>query len=230
MTNQLEHLGCFTLLEFRINAYSWGGIPHTLSTRLRYRYTRKDIDPDYPLFNNTIIMKQFASAYANNDVAIISWKFPNKIPGCLGFCIVGKIRTTGKETTLPAWVGFEGQKNPDWKQKDTSIWPIQKFNWKDLTAPKGGTYIYQIIPMVGDAKAPSPIADPTLHLATSPVAFNAGSEKIKAYFNRGILSTQSLAHKLPKSKKDGPSLATLKKSIEKQDDPSVMLWLVICWK
>src|SRR5258708_3652770 len=108
-------------------------------------------------------MKPFASAYANNDVAIISWKYDSKIPDCLGFCIQREDTATKKITTLPAWVGFEGETNPDWEMRDTKMWPIQKFNWKDLTAPKNSSYVYHIIPMVGSADALKPIADESLH-------------------------------------------------------------------
>lgn len=88
----------------------------------------------------------YASAYCNNDVAIISWKYDNKIKGCLGFNIEREDVKTGQRTKLAAWVGFSDQTNPDWVMKDTSIWPVQKYNWKDLTAPKEHSYIYHIIP------------------------------------------------------------------------------------
>ena len=39
----------------------------------------------------------------------------------------------GEGEALPAWVGFKGQNNPAWTRKDTEVWPVQKFEWKDLT-------------------------------------------------------------------------------------------------
>ena len=165
-------------------------------------------------------MSPSASAYANSDVAIISWKYPAKIPNCLGFCIQREDTSTHKLTTLPAWVGFKGQSNPDWKMKDTAIWPIQKYSWKDLTAPKNSSYIYHIIPMIGKPGALKPSTDKTLLVQTKPVAITPGSGPIKAWFNRGILSTQFIAHALPKSKtgKKGPSKTELLNHIVKPGD------------
>ncbi len=60
-----------------------------------------------------------------------------------------------------AWVGFAGQKNDAWKASNTDIWPIQKFEWKDVTAVRGKTYVYRIIPVGGDVQpeqALTPIA------------------------------------------------------------------------
>ena len=163
-------------------------------------------------------MVPFASAYSNNDVAIISWKYSQKIPGCLGFNIQREDTTTHVKTNLPAWVGFQGESNPDWEMKDTSIWPVQKFSWKDLTAPKNKTYIYHIIPMIGTPGNLKPTDNPQLILSTNPTSLSPGSGNIKAYFNRGILSTQFLAHQLPKGKDGGPSLLALKDHIAKPGD------------
>jgi hypothetical protein len=86
-------------------------------------------------------MEPFAKAYANNDVAIISWKYYAKIDACLGFQVQREDQQSGEKTALPAWVGFENQQNPNWVMKDTSVWPVQKFSWKDVTAPTNETFI-----------------------------------------------------------------------------------------
>src|SRR5262249_22942869 len=90
-----------------------------------------------------------AIAISNNDVAFIAWRYDQKIPNCLGFAIYRIDLNSGTTTLLPAWVGFKGQSNPKWDYQTTAIWPIQKFNWRDLTAKKGGFYQYQIVPMTG---------------------------------------------------------------------------------
>ena len=36
----------------------------------------------------------------------------------------------------------------DWVSKDTTIWPIQKFNWSDFKAQRGGCYSYEIVHMI----------------------------------------------------------------------------------
>jgi phosphatidylserine/phosphatidylglycerophosphate/cardiolipin synthase-like enzyme len=79
-----------------------------------------------------------ASAYANNEVAFLAWRIDTStIPGCLGFHIVREHLDDHdmviEERPLAAYVAFKGQSNPDWQAQNTSIWPIQKFNWRDLT-------------------------------------------------------------------------------------------------
>lgn len=79
-----------------------------------------------------------ATAFANNEVAFIAWETdPPSIPGCLGFHIVREYLDAGGNTTderpLASYVAFEGQDNPDWQPQNTSVWPVQKFTWRDLT-------------------------------------------------------------------------------------------------
>src|SRR2546427_9587346 len=89
-----------------------------------------------------------ATALSNNDVAFLAWKLDAKIPGCLGFAVYRK-DSAGNETTLPAWVGFQGQSNAGWNAQATGVWPVQKFTWRDLAATRGETYTYRIVPMLG---------------------------------------------------------------------------------
>ena len=79
-----------------------------------------------------------ATAFANNEIALIAWTLKVAIPDCMGFEVTRIYTDTGEERVLPAWVPFEGQKNPDWKPQTTSIWPIQKLYWSDLTVRKHG--------------------------------------------------------------------------------------------
>ena len=76
-----------------------------------------------------------ARAFANNEVALVAWQIDAPIPDCRGFEIT-RIYASGEERVLPAWVPFKGQSNPDWKPQTTSVWPIQKLLWRDLTARK----------------------------------------------------------------------------------------------
>ena len=77
-----------------------------------------------------------AQACCNNEVAYLAWQTDGKIAGCLGFMITRiHLDATGHEVErriLPAWVAFETQSNPDWEPQDTSVWPIQKFSWRDV--------------------------------------------------------------------------------------------------
>src|SRR5215470_3125083 len=78
-----------------------------------------------------------ARAWCNNEVAYLAWKTDGRIDGCLGFMITRiHLDAHGNEVErriLPAWVAFKTQSNPDWEEQDTSVWPIQKFSWRDLT-------------------------------------------------------------------------------------------------
>lgn len=82
-----------------------------------------------------------ATALANNEVAYLAWATdPERIPGCLGFHIVREyLDAAGKvtdERPLASYVAFKGQRNPDWQAQNTTVWPVQKFTWRDLTLRK----------------------------------------------------------------------------------------------
>ncbi|MEO8675623.1 MAG: phospholipase D-like domain-containing protein [Casimicrobiaceae bacterium] len=82
-----------------------------------------------------------AHAYANNEVAYLAWTIDQPvIPGCLGFNIVREYLdaagTVTEERPLAAYVAFKGQSNTDWRAQNTTLWPVQKFCWRDLTLRK----------------------------------------------------------------------------------------------
>ena len=82
----------------------------------------------------------------NNDIAYIWWSVPKKVVGCLGFSIHREIEGEAP-TPLPAWVGFEKVNSPAGapkKPKDTDVWPIQSFQWKDVFAPRIDRFRYHI--------------------------------------------------------------------------------------
>lgn len=146
-----------------------------------------------------------ARAYANNAVVFLAWRYDAPIPRCLGFRLTRVNTATGRREVLPAWVGFEGQNNPQWKHRDTGVWPVQKFTWRDLTPEPGATYTYEITPMLGDPDANGKVTQPLTpdntvenSITTNPVqltrAFAGGA--VTACFNNGILSTQFLARTL----------------------------------
>jgi phosphatidylserine/phosphatidylglycerophosphate/cardiolipin synthase-like enzyme len=157
-----------------------------------------------------------AVALANNDVVLLAWSYDEKIPGCLGFAIY-RMDADGESTALPAWIGFQGEDNPDWDPSTTERWPVQKFSWRDLTAERGGTYSYEIVPMRGEPGQLEPMED--RRLKTKQVALSSTrSEHVRAFFNRGILSTQALARALPKDEHGFPSTTALREKIEKPGD------------
>ena len=158
-----------------------------------------------------------AVALANNDVVLLAWSYDAPIPDCLGFAI-RRLEAGGVSVALPAWVGFHGESNPDWEPSDTERWPIQKFSWRDLTATWGHTYSYEIVPRIG--KPGQLTSDEGRVLRTGEVTLTPRcSTNVSAYFNRGILSTQALAHALPKNSKGVPDGGKLLEHIKQPGDP-----------
>jgi len=157
-------------------------------------------------------------ALHNNDVVFLAWQYEEAISDCLGFTVRRKNITKGEATftALPAWVGWEGDSNDDWKAQTTDIWPVQKFSWRDFTATPSDTYEYQIIPMVG-AKDHLKVAD-GLTLTSAEIPLTADTDNdIEAYFNNGILSTQHVAHYLPSGPSGAPNYRKL--TIQTPNDP-----------
>jgi len=80
-----------------------------------------------------------AGAWCNGEVAYIAWEVKEKIKDCIGF-MVTRVHVTGddagKRRILPTWVAFTDQNNPNWNEQDSSVWPIQNFEWRDLTLRK----------------------------------------------------------------------------------------------
>ena len=157
-----------------------------------------------------------AKAFANNDVVLLVWNYDNPIEGCLGFCIKRKNIKTNKEIILESMVGFEKESIKTRQFKSTNVWPIQKFNWRDFSATSSETYVYIIIPMVGTFKTLK--EKNQLKVITNQVTLSPGSGKIKAFFNRGILSTQYLSSQVPKSASGIPNYKILLDRIKQTGD------------
>jgi phosphatidylserine/phosphatidylglycerophosphate/cardiolipin synthase-like enzyme len=158
-----------------------------------------------------------AVAISNNDVAFVAWKYNQKIPNCLGFAVYRTDLNSGTTIPLPAWVGFQGQSNANWQPQTTEVWPIQKFNWRDLTVKKGGFYQYKIVPMMGSVGKLEPQND--LAVTSNQVHLSPDHGNIFTYFNRGILSTQSLAHQIPQGPSGEPDYKVLTNRIDQPGDP-----------
>jgi len=120
-----------------------------------------------------------AGAWCNGEVAYIAWEVKEKIKDCVGF-MVTRIHDTGNDAgqrrILPTWIAFTDQNNPNWNEQDSSVWPIQKFEWRDLTLRKSRDTTnvrpidfevhYEIVPVAlasaGEKPIPpSPTAPPT---------------------------------------------------------------------
>src|SRR5437868_12452365 len=190
-----------------------------------------------------------ARAWCNNEVAYLAWDTNGKINGCLGFTIT-RIHVDDKggeeRRILPAWVAFKTQSNPDWEEQDTSVWPVQKFSWRDLTLRRSRNTLqvrapfrakYEIVP-VGPAAPgrvavpPSPTAQPGKYKGNPIPMFVCGEAgetnefsvtdnfgDVSAYFNNGILSTQNLRKQLETPDGEAPTKPQIDARIKKPGDP-----------
>ena len=156
-----------------------------------------------------------ARAIANNDMVYLQWTSATKIPDCLGFTIHRVNLATHTERPLSTWVGFEATANVDRERRNSDVWPIQKFQWKDVTARRGGHYKYRIIPMLGTPAALTPADD--LAQETNEVSLAPTHGSISVYFNRGIISTQAIANLLPKKPDGTPDEEALRRLIQQPD-------------
>jgi phosphatidylserine/phosphatidylglycerophosphate/cardiolipin synthase-like enzyme len=191
-----------------------------------------------------------ARAFCNNEVAYLAWQTDGHIDGCLGFMITRiHLDLAGHETerrNLPSWVAFDTQSNPDWEPQDTSVWPIQKFSWRDLTLRRSRDTLntrppafkarYQIVPVglpaPGRALVPlSPTAQPGKYTGT-PIPLSVCGDAIETdeilvsdnfgdisvAFTNGILSTQNLRKQLQTKAGEAPTKAQVDKHIQKEGD------------
>lgn len=157
-------------------------------------------------------------ALHNNDVVFLAWQYDAPIAKCLGFSVRRKdLKDGGGFKPLPAWVGWQGGDNKNWKAQTTDVWPVQKFSWRDFTAAPGGSYQYEVVPMTGTKD--NLTALDALALTSAPVVLTPETANdIEAYFNNGILSTQSVAHYLPSSSSGAPSSGALLQHIRTPND------------
>ncbi len=159
-------------------------------------------------------MERKALAIANNDIVYLWWTYSEKIPNCLGFTI-RRILKNKAPVALPAFVGFKPKKKndqPPIKYPTTDYWPIQSYQWKDLFVPEETEVGYEIAPVTGtpDEKLKEIQG---LAIRTNSTKATDTIGRYRVVFNRGILSTQSLAKKLPKGKTGTPSAGALRKHI-----------------
>ncbi len=161
-------------------------------------------------------------AIANNDIVHIAWSFDHPIPGCSGFHIFRlKEGESGPGTPLQSLVGFEDRtthSNSGGAQPHDPVDPhgppalIKAFKWRDLLSlnQRDVTVHYRIVAMQGDEANATPVAG-VVPLVTAPVTPNPDYGAVSAWFNRGILSTQSLSRTLKPY--GGPSLQALQKAL-----------------
>jgi phosphatidylserine/phosphatidylglycerophosphate/cardiolipin synthase-like enzyme len=183
-----------------------------------------------------------AKAYANNEVAVVAWDVAQAIDGCLGFELT-RIYQNGDERPLAAWVPFEGQKNPKWLPQTTSVWPVQKLMWRDLTVrkrrdkaelrPADVTVKYRIravvkqkpglkqvtnVPPISYEGDPVPLSYVDDGIETNEVTITGKYNDIQVAFTNGILAAQWLGHAL-QQQGEKLTIDNVRKHIQTPGDP-----------
>ena len=137
-----------------------------------------------------------AVAFANNDVITVAWSYGKRPEGCMGFAVY-RIDQNGREQALPSHAVFRGFEIE--RGQTTAEFPVQKFYWKDpfarLIAEKTGNrkFRYRIVPMEGKPGKLKPMSRfPSIVSNVVTISSDAGSG-IKAFFNRGLISTQRVS-------------------------------------
>lgn len=182
-----------------------------------------------------------ARAYSNNEIAFIAWSLDEAIEGCVGFELTRIDADSGEEVAVAAWVPFEGQHNKEWLPQTTSVWPVQKLMWRDLTVRKrrmdmerrpGNVHVKYRVRAVGKAAPGLPpvtsipektYEGPIISLAylgdavESNVTFVTMEHgNVRAAFTNGILSAQWLEKAL---NADGKTVQDIRDEIARTDSP-----------
>lgn len=129
--------------------------------------------------------------YANNDQAMIAWKYETGIDNCVGYAIFRKYAGESDSLAIPLLnrVGFEGEIYDKGEQRPTTEWPIQRFNWTDNSVKNGDVVCYKVYPVIWDPATDELSKDEQNASAwTSEVRIRTNSA-YEAYFNRGVLSS-----------------------------------------
>ncbi|MGY4426282.1 phosphatidylserine/phosphatidylglycerophosphate/cardiolipin synthase-like enzyme [Bradyrhizobium sp. JR6.1] len=135
-----------------------------------------------------------------------------RLDGCLGFAVYQHDLATDVEVALPALARFASQDAQ--AHFTTEQAPVQKFWWKDLYAHRGSAYRYRIVPMGGTPGALKPL-EGVEPLVSNDITLTPDRPPFKAYFNRGIVASQSVIHALG----DKADINILKGHITNPADP-----------
>jgi phosphatidylserine/phosphatidylglycerophosphate/cardiolipin synthase-like enzyme len=159
-----------------------------------------------------------ALAIANNDLVYLWWTYESKIPDCLGFAIY-RLGPGGERETVRAFAGFDdahATATHEWK--GTDYWPIQSYQWKDLFVPEETDVSYEVVPVKGTpGQQLEEIPGLAVQTGTTRATDTIGHHRV--VFNRGIISTQSVASQLPKDSTGRPSAKVLMDRIKETSDP-----------
>ena len=154
---------------------------------------------------------QNAIAFCDNDVVVVAWSYGHKVEGCMGFAVY-RIDPGGAETALPSMAVFPGFAPK--RGQTTASFPVQKFYWKDpyarLVADQSGNrrFRYEIVPLAGEPGKLKPMTVAFLVSNEIEIGPNV-APKWRAFFNRGLISTQRVSTALGGKPAKGALLAAI---------------------
>jgi phosphatidylserine/phosphatidylglycerophosphate/cardiolipin synthase-like enzyme len=149
------------------------------------------------------------AAHANCDDAYVVWRYSEALPECRGFALYRRPQG-GKPEPVQTFVSFAGEERRSGEHRPSTEWPIQRFGWTDVLARSGETVSYRVVPMVGKAGALEEAEDQASPWSDPVSVTDEVGDGLRAYFNRGVLATQSVARRL---KGDEPWTKQLKEMI-----------------
>ena len=163
-------------------------------------------------------------AYNNGDHICLVW-FPEdgkSLADCRGYTIERTIVRKGSKTKTEFLHNFSGFKEGDQSPDLPWQWPIQRYLWWDYQVQINDQVQYAVIPVTGSYQ-PGPLSlRRDLMSQKSPMITVSGQDgqAMSAYFNRGIIASQWVAHALEKEAKNQEgSRTTLKSVIETKGNP-----------
>lgn len=134
-------------------------------------------------------------AYANCDDAYVVWRYDAAIPACRGFALYKQLHGKDPEP-VHTFAPFVGQPKAEGEWQPSTRWPIQKFAWTDVGARSGDVARYRVVPMVGTAADLHELEELASDWTDEISVTAQASGELSAFFNRGVLATQSVARRL----------------------------------
>jgi hypothetical protein len=161
------------------------------------------------------------SVFQNPDDSLLVWNVEEAIPDCVGFAIRREMERDGKTQAnwLDNFVGFAGEDHEKGERRPSTEWPFQGFSWTDHEFNAGDTARYQVVPVVLDGDGSLKRSDSR---ASDWATGREPSTRYRAFFNRGYVMSQFMAHYLEET---GKTLPEFKTTIRDEDDRTIRQFL-----
>ncbi|MCW2984065.1 MAG: hypothetical protein JWR63_1635 [Conexibacter sp.] len=134
-------------------------------------------------------------AFANGDHVLVVWRPSSIRDTSRGFTVARRyVDDPHSDHTLENWTGWKGEQVPPGTFKPSTEWPLQRLLWADLQVDPDRPVRYRVASMDGKQGA---LKRGRWSSWSEPVTVTAQAERaIDVYFNRGIVASQWLTHKL----------------------------------